>query len=102
MEQSTTLKRMRPDDLKESLTNRIRSVGGHVKGIERMVDEDAYCIDVIHQIQAVKAALDKVSLMILDDHMHHCVTDAIQKGDVGESERVLNELRDVFQALTKV
>ncbi len=102
MEQVSTMKRLRPDDLKQSLTNRIRSVNGHVKGIGRMVEEDAYCIDIIHQIQAVKAALDKVSLLILDDHMHHCVTDAIQKGDIGESERVLDELRDVFEALTKV
>jgi len=52
---------------------RLKTVEGHVRGIERMVEEDAYCIDVIRQIQAVQAALNKISTMILEDHLHSCL-----------------------------
>jgi len=58
---------------KDELTKRLRRIEGQVRGIERMVDEDRYCIDVLTQISAVQAALDKVALGLLDDHAHHCV-----------------------------
>jgi CsoR family transcriptional regulator, copper-sensing transcriptional repressor len=58
---------------KDQLANRLRRIEGQVRGIERMVDEDRYCIDVITQITAVQAALDKVALSLLDDHARHCV-----------------------------
>jgi DNA-binding FrmR family transcriptional regulator len=61
---------------KEQLIKRLRRIGGQVSGIERMVDEDRYCIDVLTQISAVQAALDKVALGLLDDHAHHCVIGA--------------------------
>ena len=80
----------------EALLKRLRSVAGHVSGVERMVEQGQYCIDVIHQIQAIQAALNKVSVMLLDDHMHHCVTGAIESQDPAERERVLGEIRDVF------
>jgi len=84
------------------ISNRLKSVAGHVNGIVRMVDEGQYCIDVIQQIQAVQAALDKVSLMVLDDHMHHCVTEAIRSDNPDERERVLAEIRDVFAARSRL
>ncbi|NDJ35178.1 MAG: metal-sensitive transcriptional regulator [Chloroflexi bacterium] len=87
---------------KEKLVSRLKSVAGHVKGIARMVDEDAYCIDVIQQVQAVQAALNKVSLLVLDDHLHHCVTEAIRSEDPGERQRVLAEIRDVFETKSKL
>lgn len=96
------LTRERPDELKASVMNRLRSAAGHVNGIARMVEEDSYCIDVINQIQAVQSALNKVSLLVLDDHMHHCVTSAIRSTDEEEGERVLDELRGVFEALSKL
>jgi len=86
----------RDEATQEALVKRLRSVSGHVNGVERMVEEGKYCIDVIHQIQAIQAALNKVTVMLLDDHMHHCVTDAIESQDQGERERVLGEIRDVF------
>jgi DNA-binding FrmR family transcriptional regulator len=86
----------RDDATQEALLKRLRSVSGHVAGVERMVEDGKYCIDVIHQIQAIQAALNKVTVMLLDDHMHHCVTDAIESQDPGERERVLGEIRDVF------
>lgn len=61
---------------KEQLTKRLTRIEGQVRGINRMVDEDRYCIDVLTQISAVQAALDKVALGLLDSHAHHCVVGA--------------------------
>jgi CsoR family transcriptional regulator, copper-sensing transcriptional repressor len=58
---------------KDQLLKRLRRIEGQVRGIERMVEEDRYCIDVLTQIGAIQAALDKVGLGLLDDHVHHCV-----------------------------
>jgi CsoR family transcriptional regulator, copper-sensing transcriptional repressor len=69
---------------KEKLVNRLRRVEGQVRGIERMVEEDRYCIDVITQISAIQAALDKVALGLLDDHARHCVVGGHGKGEPDE------------------
>jgi len=61
---------------KDQLIKRLRRISGQVAGIERMVEQDRYCIDVLTQISAVQAALDKVALGLLDDHAHHCVIGA--------------------------
>ena len=61
---------------KDQLLKRLRRVEGQVRGIERMVEDDRYCIDVLTQIGAIQAALDKVGLGLLDDHVHHCVMEA--------------------------
>jgi DNA-binding FrmR family transcriptional regulator len=61
---------------KDELLARLRRIEGQIRGIEAMVDEDRYCIDVLTQISAARAALDKVALGLLDDHAHHCVTGA--------------------------
>jgi DNA-binding FrmR family transcriptional regulator len=61
---------------KDQLQTRLRRIEGQVRGVERMVDEERYCIDVLTQIAAVQAALDKVALGLLDDHAHHCVIGA--------------------------
>lgn len=87
---------------KKTVSRRLASASGHLKGIERMVEEDAYCIDVIQQIQAVQAALSKVSTLILDNHLRSCVTTAIQGDDPGERERVLKEVTSVFDMRTKL
>jgi DNA-binding FrmR family transcriptional regulator len=73
---------------KEQLIKRLRRIQGQVGGIERMVDDDRYCIDVLTQIAAVQAALDKVALGLLDDHAHHCVLGAQN----GEREQKTDEL----------
>ncbi len=73
-----------------------------MRGIIRMIEEDAYCIDVLRQIQAVQAALNKVSVGILEDHLNSCVTTAIRGEDPAERERVLKEITDVFATATKV
>jgi len=80
----------------------LASAAGHVKGIERMVGDDAYCIDVIQQIQAVQAALSKVSTLVLDNHLNSCVITAVQGEDPGERERVLKEVTAVFEMSSKI
>ena len=84
-----------------ALVRRLKSVEGHVRGVQRMVEEGAYCIDVVHQIVAVQRALKKVSGLVLDDHLHSCVTDAMRGPDETARERVLGELIEVFEASGK-
>jgi CsoR family transcriptional regulator, copper-sensing transcriptional repressor len=81
---------------------RLKTIEGHMGGIIRMVEEDAYCIDVIRQIQAVQSALNKVSTVILENHLNSCVTTAIQGDNPRERERVLKEITDVFETATRV
>jgi DNA-binding FrmR family transcriptional regulator len=87
---------------KTDTLRRLKSIEGHIRGVEKMVSDDAYCIDVIAQIQAVQAALNKVKAQILDDHLHHCVITAVRGEDPNERERVLAEISDVFETATKV
>jgi CsoR family transcriptional regulator, copper-sensing transcriptional repressor len=75
-------------DTKAALLNRLKRIEGQVRGIERMVEEDRYCIDVLTQISAVQAALDKVALGLLDDHAQHCVMDA-EPGDQADKTQEL-------------
>ncbi len=86
----------------EDTLKRLKNVEGHLHGVIRMMEEDAYCIDVIRQIQAVQAALNKVSAGILENHLNSCVTTAIRGEDAAERERVLQEITDVFETATKV
>jgi CsoR family transcriptional regulator, copper-sensing transcriptional repressor len=69
---------------KDQLQTRLRRIEGQVRGIGRMVEEDRYCIDVLTQISAIQAALDKVALGLLDGHVRHCVTEATQEGRADE------------------
>ncbi len=74
---------------KEQLIKRLRRVEGQVAGIERMVEDDRYCIDVLTQISAVQAALDKVALGLLDDHAHHCVIGAADDEQEAKTEELM-------------
>ncbi len=73
-------------DNKEHVLKRLKRAEGQVRGVARMVDEDAYCIDVLTQITAVQAALDKVALELLRDHAHHCLTNDAIKSTRGEDK----------------
>lgn len=90
------------ESTQKSISRRLASATGHMKGIQRMVEEDAYCIDVIQQIQAVQAALNKITTLMLDNHLHNCVTTAIQGDDLRERERVLQEITSVFEVTGKL
>ena len=90
--------------MRETVTNlrRLQTIEGHIRGIQRMVDEEAYCIDIIGQINAVQAALNKISTNILENHLNSCLISAVRGEDSVERERVLKEIVDVFEAATKV
>ena len=75
---------------------RLKTAEGHIRGIERMLQEEAYCIDVIRQIQAVQSALSKISLTVVDYHLHSCLATAGRGDDVSARERVLQEIAEVF------
>jgi DNA-binding FrmR family transcriptional regulator len=75
---------------KDQVLTRLRRIEGQVRGIHKMVEADRYCIDVLTQVAAVKAALESVSLTLLNDHMEHCVADAIQSGDGAEKVKELS------------
>lgn len=87
---------------KQLLTNRLKSVEGHIRGIERMVEEDAYCMDILKQIKAVQQALERVSTLTLENHLNTCVTTAIRSEDEHEKQRVVAEIMDVFKATGKL
>jgi DNA-binding FrmR family transcriptional regulator len=67
-------------DTKDAHLRRLRRVEGQVRGIQRMIDEDTYCIDILTQVSAVTKALEAVALSLLDEHLRHCVADAVKGG----------------------
>jgi DNA-binding FrmR family transcriptional regulator len=75
---------------KEQLHKRLSRIEGQVRGVQKMVDEDRYCIDVLQQISAVQAALNKVALGLVDDHVRHCIADAA--GDDKRRDEMTTEL----------
>lgn len=86
----------------EETLKRLKNAAGHLEGVIKMVERDAYCVDVIRQIQAVQASLNKVSTHILDSHLHSCVTTAIRGDSPDERERVLREIAEVFEMSSRV
>ncbi len=76
---------------------RLKAIEGHIRGIQKMVEEDRYCVEVLKQTAAVKGAIDRLDATILGNHLDTCVTTAIRSDDPGERERVIAELLDLFQ-----
>jgi DNA-binding FrmR family transcriptional regulator len=85
---------MRPD-IKASCLKRLNRIEGQVRGLRRMIDDDRYCIDLVTQIAAVRAALRRAEEEILRDHVGHCVENAIASGNRAEQRRKIGELMDV-------
>ncbi|HLG01877.1 MAG TPA: metal-sensitive transcriptional regulator [Acidimicrobiia bacterium] len=73
---------------KTQVQNRLRRIEGQVRGIQRMVDDDAYCIDVLTQVSAITKALQAVALQLLDEHLAHCVAGAVSAGGAEAAEKV--------------
>lgn len=86
----------------EDILRRLKTAEGHLRGIQRMVEEDAYCIDIIRQVQAVQSALNRINSEILDGHLNSCLITAVRGEDPEERERVLKEISEVFTAANKV
>jgi DNA-binding FrmR family transcriptional regulator len=86
------------DANKRAVLLRLKSINGHMGGIIRMVEDDAYCIDLMQQIQAVHGALHKVSEAILENHLETCLVSAVRSDDPERQEQVLDEIVGVFRA----
>jgi DNA-binding FrmR family transcriptional regulator len=80
---------------KDDYLRRLRRIEGQVRGLQRLVDEDTYCIDVLTQISAVTSALQSVAVGLLDEHLHHCVTDAAAAGSPDASAKVAEATRAI-------
>ena len=85
-----------------TIVNRLKSIEGHVRGVVRMVENGEYCIDIVNQMLAIERALQKVNGMVLERHLHTCVTSAIRGENPQERERVIKEIMDVFEATGKL
>jgi CsoR family transcriptional regulator, copper-sensing transcriptional repressor len=85
-------------DDKEELINRLKRIAGQVGGVERMVEEERYCIDILTQVAAVQAALDRVSLALLDDHARHCVVGATEANREEMTEEMMGAVGRLIRA----
>ena len=92
---------MKPD-VRDEVKKRLKRVAGQIAGIERMVDEDRYCVDVLLQVAAVRAALDGVGKVILRSHVETCVSDALVSGRARERNEKIEEIMDVFSKFANV
>ena len=86
---------------KAALSKRLHRIEGQVRGIERMVEDDRYCIDILTQISAVSTALESLAFKVLDDHVNHCVADAIASGDPEEASAKSQELLAAVQRFAR-
>jgi DNA-binding FrmR family transcriptional regulator len=87
---------------RDQVIRRLRSIQGHVKGIEKMVQEDQYCVDVMRQVIATQAAMAKLNELILENHLNTCVIEAVRGNDPRAREQVLEEISDVFEMSRRV
>lgn len=85
----------------DAKVNRLNRIAGQVQGVARMVEEDRYCIDILHQIQAIRSALAKVESQILKDHAACCVSEAIASGNAGEQRAKFEELVELLERQRK-
>ena len=86
---------------KAALAKRLHRIEGQVRGIERMVEDDRYCIDILTQIAAANTALESLALEILDDHVRHCVADALATGDESEAATKTQELVEAVRRFSR-
>lgn len=84
----------RPKDTQERILHRLKITLGHLKKVQQMVEDDNYCIDIIHQSQAVQKALKEIDNLMLENHLKTCVTDAIK---LGQKEKAVSEILEVFR-----
>ncbi|PAQ13430.1 transcriptional regulator [Bacillaceae bacterium SAOS 7] len=88
----------RSEEQKKQLLNRLNRIEGQVRGIQKMIDEDRYCVDILVQITAIQSALKNVGMHVLEDHTNHCVAGAIQSG---EGKAAIDELMKVFNQFSR-
>lgn len=97
-ESGAPLRRASPErEGKARLRTRLRRIEGQVRGVQRMVEEDRYCAEVLTQIAAIRASLRSAAEVVLQDHLRHCVTHALRSDDPNEAEATYRELTDLFK-----
>lgn len=85
---------------KNDLLTRLKKIEGQVRGLQRMINEDKYCVDILTQVVAVRGALKKVGLNVLDDHIHGCVQRVMKGDDAEKNQEIIDELMDVMAKFT--
>jgi len=93
-------KKLSSNNDKEALVKRLKRIEGQVKGIQNMVEEERYCVDILVQISAIRSAINKVGSIILENHIKGCVTNSIKSEDI-DSEHTIQELMDTINKFTK-
>lgn len=88
-------------DDKAAILRRLRRIEGQIRGLQRMVEDETYCIDVLTQVAAATKALQSVAVSLLDDHIRHCVTGAVQSDDAVETDRIITEASRAIERLVK-
>jgi CsoR family transcriptional regulator, copper-sensing transcriptional repressor len=84
------------DETKARVRGRLRRIEGQVQGLQRMVESDAYCVDILLQVSAVQGALEQVQKLLLGRHIESCVADAMRSGSKGDRQQKIDELLEVF------
>jgi CsoR family transcriptional regulator, copper-sensing transcriptional repressor len=86
---------------RDAYLTRLRRVEGQIRGLQRMVEEDKYCIDILTQVAAATSALQSVAIGLLDEHVRHCVADAAKGGDPAHAEQMVTEASRAIERLVK-
>ena len=86
---------------RDDYLKRLRRIEGQVRGLQRMIENDEYCIDILTQVSAATKALQGVAVGLLDEHLRHCVAGAVTTGDPGESDRLISEATHAIERLVK-
>lgn len=94
-------KKLSSNNDKELLIKRLNRIEGQVKGIQKMVEEERYCVDILVQISAIRSAINKVGNIILENHIKGCVSNSIKNGELEKSEELISELMETINKFTK-
>ena len=94
-------KKLQASNDKDALIKRLKRIEGQVKGIQKMVEEERYCVDILVQISAIRSAINKVGSIILENHIKGCVTESIKHDDMEITEQTIQELMDTISKFTK-
>jgi CsoR family transcriptional regulator, copper-sensing transcriptional repressor len=94
-------KKLAKNNDKEAIIKRLNRIEGQVKGIQKMVEDERYCVDILVQISAIRSAINRVGSMILENHIKGCVSNSIKEGDFEQSDELISELMDTINKFTK-
>lgn len=94
-------KKLAKNNDKEAIIKRLNRIEGQVKGIQKMVEDERYCVDILVQISAIRSAINRVGNIILENHIKGCVSNSIKDGETQESEELISELMETINKFTK-